>query len=63
LKTFDGLPLLSIAKSSNVRRVSITKKGDKSIDIWQEDDAGVHQFHVSNVDQMMAFDCGEFELK
>lgn len=63
LKTIDGLPLLSVAKSPNVSRVSITKKGDKSVDIWQADDAGFHQFHISNVDQMMAFDCGEFELK
>jgi hypothetical protein len=63
LKTFDGLPLLSVTKSSNVSHVSITKNGDKSIDICQSDDAGFHQFHISNVDQMMAFDCGEFELK
>jgi hypothetical protein len=63
LKTFDGLPLLSVTKSSNVSQVSITKTGDKSIDICQADDAGFHQFHISNVDQMMAFDCGEFELK
>jgi hypothetical protein len=63
LKTFDGLPLLSVTKSSNVSHVLITKNGDKSIDIWQSDDAGFHQFHISNVDQMMAFDCGEFELK
>jgi hypothetical protein len=63
LKTFDGLPLLSVTKSSNVSHVSITKNDDKSIDIWQADDAGFHQFHISNVDKMMAFDCGDFELK
>ncbi len=63
LKASDGLPLLSVSKSSNVSRVLITKKGDNSVDIWQTDDAGFHQFRISNVDQMMAFDCGEFELK
>lgn len=63
LKTNDGLPLFTISKSSNLNRVSIMKKGDKSVDIWQTDGAGSHQFRVSNVDQMMAFDCGDFELK
>jgi hypothetical protein len=63
LKTFDGLPLRTVSKSAMVSRVLITKKGDNSVDIWQADETGLHQFHISNVDQMMAFDCGEFELK
>ncbi len=63
LETNDGLPLFTVSKSPNLSRVSIMKKGDKSVDFWQTDDTGSHQFRVSNVDQMMAFDCGEFELK
>ena len=63
LKTNDGLPLFTISKSANSSRVSIAKKGDKSVEICQTDAAGFHQFRISNVDQMMAFDCGEFELK
>jgi hypothetical protein len=63
LKTSDGLPLFTISKSPNLNRVSIMKKGDRSVDIWQTDGAGFHQFRISNVDQIMAFDCGEFELK
>jgi hypothetical protein len=63
LKTNDGLPLFTISKSPNLIRISIIKKGDKSVDIWQTDGAGFHQFRISNVEQMMAFDCGEFELK
>jgi hypothetical protein len=63
LKTNDDLPLLTIAESPNLIRTSIMKKGDRSIDIWQTDGAGSHQFRISNIDQMMAFDCGEFELK
>jgi hypothetical protein len=62
LKTNDGLPLFTISKSPNSSRVSIGKKGDKSVDIWQTDSTGSHQFRISNVDQMMAFDCGDFEL-
>ncbi len=63
LKTNDDLPLVKINESPNLIRVSITKNGDKSVDIWQTDGTGFHQFRISNVDQMMAFDCGEFELK
>ena len=63
LKTNDDLPLLTVNESPNLTGVSIMKKGDKSADIWQTDGAGFHQFRISNLDQMMAFDCGEFDLK
>lgn len=63
LKTFDGLPLLTVSKAAMVSQVSISKNGDGSVDIWQADGAGSHEFRISNVDQMMAFDCGEIELK
>jgi hypothetical protein len=63
LKTHDDLPLLTVNESPNLIRISIMKNGDKSVDIWQTDGTGFHQFRISNVDQMMAFDCGEFELK
>jgi hypothetical protein len=62
-KTNDDLPLFTVNESPNLIRVLIMKNGDKSVDIWQTDGAGFHQFRISNVDQMMAFDCGEFELK
>jgi hypothetical protein len=63
LKTNEGLRLFTISESPNLSRVSIVKKGDKSVEIWQTDGTVFHQFRISNVDQMMAFDCGEFELK
>jgi hypothetical protein len=39
------------------------KSGQNSVDIWEEGGGPVAQFRVSNLDQMMAFDCGEIELK
>jgi hypothetical protein len=63
LKTSNGLPLFKVSETSNVTRTGIAAKGDNAVDIWQDDGASVHQFRISNVDQMMAFDCGEFELK
>jgi hypothetical protein len=63
LKTNDDLPLFTVSESPNLTRVLVTKAGDKSLDFWQDDGTGLHRFRISNVDQMMAFDCGEFQLK
>jgi hypothetical protein len=63
LKTTDGLPLFTINQTPNLIRVSIRKNGEKAIDVWQEDGSSTKQIRVSNVDKMMAFDCGFFELK
>jgi hypothetical protein len=63
LKTIDELPLFTVSETPNLTRAFITKKSEKSVDIWQVDGAAVHQFRISNVDKMMAFDCGEFDLK
>jgi flagellar hook capping protein FlgD len=63
LKTTDGMPLLTISTATNVMRASITKSGEKSVDVFQDDGGAVEQFRVSNIDRMMAFDCGDFELK
>ena len=63
LKTSNGLPLFKISETPNVTRAGIATKSDNAVDIWQDDGTSVVQFRISNVDQMMAFDCGEFELK
>jgi hypothetical protein len=63
LKTMDGLPLATINAEANLVRVVIEKDGEKAADVWQGDGSSVEHFHVSNIDKMMAFDCGFFELK
>jgi len=63
LETADGLPLFTVSESPNSTRVLVVKSGDKSVDIWQDDGSGFHRFRISNIDKMMAFDCGEFELR
>ena len=63
LKTSDGLPLFTVSETPNLTRAWIAKKSDSAVDAWQDDGTKVHQFRVSNLDQMMAFDCGELELK
>ena len=63
LKTMDGLPLCTVSKTPNLIRALITKSGEKSVDVWEDDGTAVEQLRISNIDKMMAFDCGHFELK
>jgi hypothetical protein len=63
LKTIDDLPLFMLSETPNLIRAFITKKSEKSVDVWQDDGTSIRQFRISNVDKIMAFDCGEFELK
>jgi hypothetical protein len=63
LETSDQLPLFTVSEAPNLSRAWIARRGEKTVDVWQDDGTTVRQFRISNVDQMMAFDCGEFELK
>jgi hypothetical protein len=63
LRTSDGLPLASLTEATNVSRISIQKTGDKTADVWQDDGSNIEHLRVSNIDKIMAFDCGFFELK
>ena len=63
LQTSDGLPLFKVSETPTVTRAGITAKSENAVNIWQDNGTSIQQFRISNVDQMMAFDCGEFELK
>ena len=63
LKTGDGLPLRTISDTPNLSRTLIARPNENTIDVFQDDGAVVEQFRTSNLTQMIAFDCGEFELK
>lgn len=63
LKTADGLPLFTLSKTPGAAALSIAKSSKRTVDAWQSDGAITTQFRVSNVDQMMEFDCGNFDLK
>jgi len=63
LKTMDDLPLATINTMPNIARVAITKNGEKTADVWQDDGSSAEHLRISNIDKMMAFDCGFFELK
>ena len=63
LSTADGLPLRTISDTPNLTRTVVARPNDKTIDVFQDDGAVVEQFRISNLSEMIAFDCGDFELK
>jgi len=63
LKTMDELPLATVSESLTPTRVLISKNGEKAADVWQDEGSNVEHLRVSNIDKMIAFDCGFFELK
>ncbi len=63
MKSSDGLPLFKVSDTPNVTHAWIVAKGENAVDIWQDDGTTTHQYRISNVDQLMAFDCGDFQLK
>ena len=63
LKTADGLPLRTLSDTRNLTRTLLARPNKSTLDVFQDDGAVVEQYRVSNLEQMIAFDCGDFELK
>jgi len=63
LRTMDDLPLATISESLTPTRVLVSKNGEKAADVWQDDGSNVEHLRVSNIDKIVAFDCGFFELR
>jgi hypothetical protein len=64
LKTADGLPLLTITQAADMKRAALTSDPDKkTVTMLVETGNGIRRFSISGLSKMMAFDCGEFELK
>ncbi len=63
LQTADGLPLYTVSETPHLRRALLSKAGLKTVEVFQDDGAVVEHFRVTELQQMMAFDCGEIELK
>ena len=64
LTTKDGLPLLTVARiEDSTDYHALLSRADKSIDFFILHGTITRQFRISKIDKMMAFDCGDFELK
>lgn len=63
LKTADGLPLLTITQATTVKRVSLTPGENNSATVIVETADATRRLSIAGINRMMAFDCGEFDLK
>jgi hypothetical protein len=63
IQTMDDLPLYTVSKTPKLVRAWIARNGNKSVYVWEDDGAVVEQFRISNINKMMAFDCGFVELQ
>ena len=64
LKTTDGLPLRTIAQTENIGYdLFLFQRPDKSLTAFLGSGPTIREFHVTGASKMMAFDCGDFELK
>ena len=64
LQTADGLPLVTVAKREDAKTVWLAGgRENKSVIIFLSNDTNVRELEVNGITKMMAFDCGQFELK
>jgi hypothetical protein len=63
LNTADGLPLLTVTQAQNARRVLLRLRENNVATVFVETAAAPRRFTITGLNRMMAFDCGEFELK
>lgn len=64
LQTVDGLPLVTLAQTGDIKAAMVAPGRDgKSIDVQLTNEAGSRLLRLSGVDKMMSFDAGDFEIK
>ncbi len=61
LRTADGLPLRRITATPNLKWAVLTREPDGSVTLFQSDGAVIEEYRLRKLDQMMAFDAGEYE--
>jgi hypothetical protein len=63
LKTTDGLPLVTISNTGDVEYAAFINRSDQTLTILLRRHTEPLLVKVSPISNMMAFDCGEIELK
>lgn len=61
LRTADGLPLRRLTDTSNLKWAVLSRESDGTLTLFQSDGATVEEFRLRKLDQMMAFDAGDYE--
>lgn len=64
LKTADGLPLMTVTQAPDLKRALLASDPDKkTITMFVETGKGTRRFSITGLSKIMAFDCGEVQLK
>jgi hypothetical protein len=61
LRTADGLPLRRVTDTRNLKWAVLNREPDGALTLFQSDGATVEEFRLRKLDQMMAFDAGDYE--
>jgi hypothetical protein len=62
LRSTDGLPLRRLTGTSHLKWATLARKADSALSLFQSDGAVTEEFRLHKLDQMMAFDAGEYDL-
>ncbi len=60
LRTADGLPLRRLTATPDLKWAALTRETDGSVTLFQSDGAVTEEYRLRKLDQMMAFDAGEY---
>src|SRR5205823_6620929 len=61
LRLIDGLPLTHITDTTHLKWAAMSRTaGGKELIVFQSDGAVIEQYSITNIANMMAFDCGNF---
>jgi hypothetical protein len=61
LRSADGLPLRRITGTPHLKWATLARETDGTLHLFQSDGAVTEQFRLRKLDQMMAFDAGEYD--
>jgi hypothetical protein len=61
LRTADGLPLRRVTDTPGLKWAALSREPDGALTLFQSDGAAVEEFRLRKLDQMMAFDAGDYE--
>jgi hypothetical protein len=61
LRTTDGLPLRRVTDTRNLKWAVLSREADGALTLFQSDGAAVEEFRLKKLDQMMAFEAGDYE--
>jgi hypothetical protein len=61
LRTADGLPLRRVTDTPSLKWAVLSREPDGALTLFQSDGATVEEFRLRKLEQMMAFDAGDYE--